>query len=169
MQFRPLAALAVLATAAACGSLTEPTRPADAPSTALNISDPPPPPLDTQAVAFQGEFQGTSFTATGRYFANRTGTSVWLAFVGNGAVGATPNARLQYNPKSGRTSGQGSLLLGDGSVVPLPDLRLVESTLGRCAVDGRIRSCGSASLYLGERKVGGIAVVLRDQGPIVVD
>lgn len=169
MHRRALAAVAVLA-AAACGSLTEPARPVDAPSAALNIggSNPPPPPLDTQAVAIEGEYQGTSFSATGRYFANRAGTNVWIAFVGNASTGATPNARLQYNPKSGRTSGQGSLLLGDGSVVPLPDLRLVESSLGACKTDGRLGgSCGTASIYLGDRKVGGIGIFLRT--PAVVD
>lgn len=145
MQFRSLSALVMCAAVAACSSVESPVA-VDVLSpqfdaTARGVK--PPPPLGTEetdmvlSVSTRGEevafaraespspFVNFSEQVRGRYLVNTQSTNAWVDFVstydgdGNVIVLASPNARLQYNEKSEKTTGQGTLTDAYGNVVYL--------------------------------------------------
>ena len=109
--------------AAACGSLTDvpATASPDSPSLLFG-SNPPPPPVDTGYIA---DYDGTSGSGDARFLANRPGTIVWLQFESSSSILASPNARLMYNFKSGRTNGTGKLTFPGGIVLDLSQVSIV--------------------------------------------
>jgi hypothetical protein len=118
MHVRTAVPFVLIAAAIGCSTLSEaPTAPgATAASSAFLSIDPPPPPIDTGSVV---SVDNASYTTTGRYFENRPGSIVWLAFNSSVNTLASPDARLQYNTLTGRTLGTGSLTSSDGKVLLL--------------------------------------------------
>jgi hypothetical protein len=163
MRYRACFSFLLLLGAAACATATEsPTAPPSLAFSPADDGEKPPPPLDTGDVAVNVNYDGAFARVAARYFANTQGTNVWIAFESNEFVTASPNARLQYNPKSGRTHGGGTLTFADGSVRPidLSTISLSNSTLGSCTSNpttDRV-GCGTADLFIGGRKVGSISV-----------
>lgn len=79
-------------------------------------------------------FAGFFGNPKGRYFANTQSTNGWIDFeTGNGII-ASPNARLSYNGKLGRTTGRGTLTLTyfPFSVLDLSKLVIVDGNFGGC-------------------------------------
>ena len=180
MQTRAFFALALLL-AAGCGQAGDTQDSVTAPeSLGINRSEfgvKPPPPLGSEETSiFIGvDGDGTSserqsgpsaesaaavpeFSATlrGRYFANTPNQNAWIQFETLGNVIASPGARLQYNEKTGKTTGNGTLTDGNRVVI---DLRLVQidagSVFGVCgSAEGG--SCAHFSfIYDGTRDGGG--------------
>lgn len=172
MQYRSYLSLALFAAATACSSVADGPTAVQSPSVEPTMSreglKPPPPlgssetsiSLDSPSSETPFEFEtarrapGTpdrnrSFSAIvrGRYFANTQDTNGWIAFVSNRCVTASANAKLQYNEKTGKTSGHGTLTLtsneGCGGIVVL-DLSKIEITgggFGGCSFDGALYTC----------------------------
>lgn len=126
--------LVLIVAAAACGSATDvPTSPPQVQPRAA-FGHPPPPPVDTGATISYGGALGTS---DARFFLNRPGNIAWLDFESSSSILASPNARLMYNQKSGKTNGTGQLtFLADGSILDLTQVRIVAEEgsppFGRC-------------------------------------
>ena len=153
MQFRASLTFVLIAAAAACtatgdgptavagpdvGSATydlgvRPPPPLGSEETDIDISAGVPPTTSGPSAAFSASFFPLSQVA-GRYFANTQSTNAWIQFVTNNTVVASPNARLQYNQKTGRTTGQGTLtLVSDGTVLDLSTLTIVgPASFGSC-------------------------------------
>jgi hypothetical protein len=177
MRYRACFSFLLLVSAAACATATEsPTAP---PSLAVSPSgddgEPPPPPLDTGDVDINMNYDGGSFSPAGRYFANKQRTNAWIAFETSyhaGAPGipkvvASPDARLQYNERSGKSSGRGTLELYDvegsliGTIV-LGQLSVAGGTLGSCSSETGV--CGSL-FFKGDGSVRSLGVYLEGRMP----
>jgi hypothetical protein len=124
MRCRRYFPIVLLATAAACaGTVDDPTAPSLAKFTESSYyGDPPPPPVDTQATM---SYQEQSASAPARFMLNKPGTMAWVDFQSGGTLEASPNARLQYNQKSGRTNGTGQLTFPDGTVLDLKRVEII--------------------------------------------
>ena len=185
-----VALLAVTAAACATGPGDGPVAPSLARvSDDLELIPPPPPPVDTGDSYVDLDVGGAFFRASGRYFANTQGTNAWIDFksaytpAGEAIVLASPNARLQYNERTGKTSGKGTLqyLLGDGSVrvLELSQVRITSGHFGAC--DGSVTpppttaaprigaSCGFASFTVGGGPTTGSILVSARSAIAVVD
>ena len=137
------------------------------------IGDPPPPRLDTGETNIDFAYNGVFRRVPGLYFANKQGTNAWIAFVSNTEVSATPNARLQYNEKNGKTNGTGLLtFVNDGSTLDLSRVRITEGSFGSCPVPGspstddvaRRGECGSAAFTIGD---GGGVLTVRPRPTVI--
>jgi hypothetical protein len=169
-----LAAVALMS--AACAAQTEGlTEPATRRSEfRFEGGNPPPPPLDTQAVSIDASAstnEGTVFfRPSARYFVNRTETVAWLAFASNSTVLASPNARLQFNEKSGTTHGNGTLTDASGKLLlDLSQVTIIgdKSDLGSCNPENR-NVCGSITFVTPTGGAGTLLVRRRsvtDDGP----
>jgi hypothetical protein len=169
MHFRACITLAVVAATTACAAVTDgPTAPAVFATVGEDpgsIGEPPPPRLDTGETNIDIAFDGTFRRVPGLYFANTQGTNAWIDFVSNEDVTASPNARLRYNEKTGRTHGTGLLTFDDGSTLALSSIRITQGSFGSCPAPGspstddgpRRLECGSATFAGG----GGITVFPR--------
>ena len=159
MRFRSFLSLALFAAATACTAVVDGPTAVETPNVGPAFATEglkPPPPLGTQETRidlespssetpyppeadFAGgpsaesalENQPFSARVFGRYFANTQGTNGWIAFVSGGCVIASPNAKLQYNEKSGKTSGHGTLTC-NGVVLDLSKIEITSGGFGGC-------------------------------------
>ncbi len=108
----------------------------------------PPPPLGTEETFIEidffggGEFAGLraadaqnfqwSNRVFGRYFANNPLTNGWIDFASGDGVIASPNARLEYNNKNGKTKGHGTLTDSYGVVLDLSKIQITSGGFGKC-------------------------------------
>ena len=67
----------------------------------------------------------------GRYFANNPSTNGWIQFVSGDGVVASANAKLEYNPKNGKTTGQGTLTY-NFVVLDLSKIQITSGFFGKC-------------------------------------
>jgi hypothetical protein len=169
MRLHRLVPLAVVA-AAGCAALSEtPTEPTAAPGALRAFREiappPPPPPLDTQAVTLDAGYGESVFSPGARYFANTTGTNVWLAFSSARGVIATPNARLRFNPATGVTKGIGQLIFPSGVILNLSQVTLSfdESyqAFGACDPKANRGLCGRVQFKV-DGTAGFFALYLRE-------
>ena len=183
MQFRASLTFVLIAAAAACTATGDgPTAVAgpDVGSAAFDLGVRPPPPLGSEetdidisagvppttngpSAAFSASFFPLSQVA-GRYFANTQSTNAWIQFVTIGNVVASPNARLQYNQRTGKTTGQGTLTIvgPGGAVLDLSTLTIVgQPFFGACgAISSHPITCAYA-----EFDGGGFISVLLNTPP----
>ena len=98
----------------------------------------------------------------GRYFANTQSTNAWIDFESNALVVASKGARLQYNEKTGRTNGHGTLTDLDGTVLDLSLVTIISGHLGGCnpspELDEAPGFCGSVQFTYGAGGGGSIEV-----------
>ena len=189
MRFRSFLSLALFAAATACSAVAEGPTAVETPNVGPAFAAEglkPPPPLGTQetsidlespssetpyppAADFAGGPSAESALANqpfsarvfGRYFANTQGTNGWIAFVSGGCVIASPNAKLQYNEKSGRTSGHGTLTACNGVVLDLSKIEITDGGFGGCTFSsgGELLSCRSFTFtYDGSVEEGTVVV-----------
>lgn len=98
-------------------------------------------------------FPGFAGIVRGRYFANTPTRNAWIQFESFGGVIASPDARLQYNQMTGRTSGKGTLTSG-GAVIDLSLFQFDAGTIfGVCGV-GVNGSCAHFSFVYDGNKAG---------------
>jgi hypothetical protein len=171
MRYRACLSLALIAAITACASVTDgPTEPARFDShigedPGGSIGEPPPPRLDTGETNIDIAYDGGFRRVPGLYFANKQGTNAWIAFVSNSTVTATPNARLQYNEKTGRTHGTGLLDFGGGNTLDLSRVRITQGSFGSCPAPSNPSTgdrvgrgyCGQATFTAGDG--GGLLTV----------
>jgi hypothetical protein len=158
MKIRAAIAAMFVATAVACAPGSDSPTGVAAPESAQFgkvAGVKPPPPLGSEETSIQiyvpgddfGEFSAThgpsanvSFPgflgfAQGRYFANTQSTNGWIQFVTANGVTASNNAKLSYNEKNGKTTGQGTLTDPYGHVLDLSLVQIVPpSHFGTCDV-----------------------------------
>jgi hypothetical protein len=117
---------------------------ADAPSERLYvISEPPPPPTDTGAVAFTS---GGTFAFNTTYLLNKPGTNGYLSFSGAQPEGTTasPAARVTYH--KGEFSGRGTLSFAGAQGTVVIDLASVNAA-------SRFASCAEGCFSVGFDRV----------------
>ena len=169
MRYRSYLSLALFAAVTACSSFADAPTAVESPSVEPKMSTEglkPPPPLGTQETSITidspssetpgseaSERSSNASTAQqnrrffasvlGRYFANTQGTNGWIAFVSNACVTASANAKLQYNEKTKKTSGHGTLTrkatdgCGGPVVLDLSKIEITGGGFGGCTlVDG---------------------------------
>ena len=169
MRYRACLSLALIAVVTACASVTDgPTGPARFDSHIVEepggVGDPPPPRLDTGETNIDMATDDVGGRVAGLYFANTQGTNAWIDFVSNEDVTASPNARLLYNAKTGRTHGIGTLEFDNGTI-DLSRISILQGSFGSCPAPGSPSTddgpgrfeCGSATFADG----GGITVFPR--------
>lgn len=175
----------VIVAATACTSVENPAAiaPADLASAQFETAASgvkPPPPLGTQETEMRLDVfsSETAFARTsgpsagasaldfsfharvaGRYMANTQGTNGWVDFVTYGEVVASPNARLQYNEKTGKTYGVGTLTDNGGNVLYLNLIQITWGSFGSCgAVDQDQSNCAQVAFTYGNGGSGRFSV-----------
>ena len=174
MRYRSSLALAILVTAACSAGVDNPTA-VETPDTSPSFAREgvkPPPPLGTEVIditlsspsseteivdalsgpsaALPPEFEPFWAHVKGRYFANTQGTNGWIAFESDDCVTASPGAKLQYNEKTGKTQGHGTLTLLEGACggIVVLDLSKIQIDVGSggfggCELVGVLYECRS--------------------------
>jgi hypothetical protein len=155
-----LAACALLAITVACAeqSATGPDIEARFLDVVDPASPPPPPPVDTLGAVLDEESSSTTYFGV-TLFLNRTATSSWIMFDGDGA---TPDARLRIGA-DGNVRGTGELTLGGTQLALSSVTALISNTLKACETapvvdeeivkDGSYGKCGDVVVDFGERTV----------------
>ena len=133
-------------------------------------------PLDASTMAdpdpdlgADGYFNGLG--ARGRYFAGPPELSHgWIHFETSPTVIASPNARLAYNEKTGKTTGIGTLTDADGTVLYLSRVEIILGQFGPCPdgpPDTYVPLCAEATFeYNG---IEGGLLFVRPSSPFVPD
>ena len=181
MRYRRYFFLAMLVAAPACtGGVDGPT--------AVNNTDAlfdegikPPPPLGSEDVDISislpssdlssdfltaggpsaESIESSSFFATlhGIYFSNSEGTNGWILFMSEDCLVASPDARLQYNEKNGKTFGHGTLTNCDDVVLDLSKVQITGGGFGGCeASELEVFSCRSIQFSYNGEEGGNITV-----------
>jgi hypothetical protein len=103
-----------------------------------NLSESPPEGDFTAADHVPEHFDAQVF---GRYFANTQSNNKWIAFdrVLGATIPVSQNARLAYNEDQLRTSGHGTLVDADGTVLDMALVTILSwSSFGSCAEDDEV-------------------------------
>ena len=160
MRYRSVLSLAIFA--AACSGVDTPVgveTPNSRPSFDVEEGVKPPPPIgsgDVEISIFSpssetpsevtvseggpsaSAFANLPFSAQlhGRYFANSQYTNGWIQFVSDECVTASPDAKLQYNELTGKTTGHGTLVDCEGGVtLDLSKIEITSGGFGDCTFD----------------------------------
>jgi len=88
-----------------------------------------------------------SASVTGRYFSNSQFTNGWISFESDDCVIASPDAKLAYNEKTGKTQGHGTLtdVCGGNVVLALSKIEITGGGFGDCELNFGEYSCRSFS------------------------
>jgi hypothetical protein len=165
MRYRSGLTLAVLVAAACSVGTDNPVAPDIAPAFEEGVK--PPPPLgsgDVEITLYSPDSEtpfsdlrigGPSASALenqpfyaqvhGRYFSNTQFTNGWISFESDECVTASPDARLQYNEKTGKTHGHGTLTNCDGVTIDLSKIEITSGGFGDCELNYGEYSCRSFS------------------------
>jgi hypothetical protein len=103
---------------AACQQMT--TEPAANPNLSIRMfgSNPPPPPIDSGSVGYDGTTSTRLFFLNLTYFMNKPGTNGWLTLIDGGGNTSDPDARVSVH--NGVVSGKGNWFIAlDGGILQL--------------------------------------------------
>lgn len=101
---------------------------------------------------------------SGRYFANTESTNGWIEFESTDDIVASPSARLQYDQKSMKTTGNGTLTMGD-KVLYLDLIQITSGYFGSCgSASTDFGPCASVTFTYGQNSSGFLSVYPSFQG-----